>query len=274
VPATGAPNLPNTMQHLRLLSAAAALALAGVIAAQTNEPQTRPDTGSDYGWSIGGGFDYSRGDYGFATDTEMISMPLNVGYETPVWILRLTLPWVNVKGPATVVNGAGTARPTTSSESGIGDAFLSVTRRLGEVGAGVQLDFTGRAKLPTADEARGLGTGEFDYYGQFDVHRTFGSVTPFATLGYRSLGDNAVYVLKDGPYASAGAHFRASDATIVSTAFDWRGKLTDATDDSAEVAVYVTHDLDRRWQVMAYALKGMTNASPDFGGGLQVNYRF
>lgn len=248
--------------------------IASALTAQTNENRSTGDSSAVPAWSIGTGFDYSRGDYGFTTDTEMISVPLNVGYDSANWLLRLTVPWVNVKGPATVVNGSATARPTTSSESGIGDTFVTATRRVGEVGGGVHVDVTARVKLPTADDGRGLGTGEFDYYGQIDLYRTFGSITPFATLGYRSLGDNAIYVLKDGPYAAAGAHFRASDATVISTSFDWRERLNATTDHSMEAAVYVTHDFDRRWQVMAYALKGMTNASPDFGGGLQVNYRF
>lgn len=253
------------MKHLLL---SAFLAAAGLASAQTAVTTPMSST------SLGTGFDYSRGDYGFATDTEVLSVPLNLGYERGPWLLSASLSWLNVKGPATIVGGGGAPRPVTSSESGFGDIYGGATYQFGSVGGVVDMSATARVKLPTADEDRGLGTGEADYYGELTFYRTFSSVTPFVTLGYRVLGDNATYDLRDGAYASGGAHFRLSAATVVSALFSWRRPIVAGGDEAREAMIMVSHDFAERWRVTAYALKGFTDASPDFGTGLAASWRF
>jgi hypothetical protein len=225
-------------------------------------------------WTVGTGVNYSKGDYGFPTDTEVFSTPLNLGYESGAWMLRASIPWIRIDGPAANTGTGGAPRPTTESESGLGDIYASATYRFGETFGPVNLAFTGRVKFPTADEIKGLGTGENDYYGQFDFYRTFGSATPFASLGYRVLGDSLLYQLEDGVFASAGSHFRVSAATVWTIAVNWGERIFAAGDASTDAVVAITHDLDARWQLSGYALKGFTDASPDHGAGLQANYRF
>lgn len=225
--------------------------------------------------SVGTGFDFSRGDYGLAEDTDVMSVPLTLGYEQGSWLFEARIPWLRIEGPATVVAGGGSpTRPTTAAESGLGDVTLSSTYRFGPVIGAWNTAATVRAKLPTASEGRGLGTGEADFYGQFDFFRSFGSVTPFASVGYAALGDNSTYQLEDGPYASGGAHFRTSESTVVTAALSWRHRFVDGGDHGTDALVAVTHDLNPGWRVMAYALKGFTDASPDVGGGLQISRRF
>jgi hypothetical protein len=254
------------MKKLLLLS----VFLAAALLASAQTAVTAPTSTT----SLGTGFDYSRGDYGFATDTEVTSVPLNLGYENGPWLLNASLSWLNVKGPATIVGGGGAPRPTTSSESGFGDIYGSATYQFGQVAGAVDMSATVRVKFPTADEDRGLGTGATDYYGELSFYRTFSSVTPFVTLGYRVLGDNNAYDLRDGAYASGGAHFRLSAATVVSALVNWRRPIVAGGDDAQEAMFMVSHDFAERWRVTAYALKGFTDASPDFGTGLSASYRF
>ncbi|HKB56412.1 MAG TPA: hypothetical protein VKC51_02385 [Lacunisphaera sp.] len=220
------------------------------------------------------GFDYSRGDYGFTTNTEVFSTPLNLGYENHAWALSANFSYLRIKGPATVVAGSGTARPTSASESGLGDIYLGATYHFGPVAEQTNLDATARVKLPTADEARGLGTGAADYYGELTLSHIFTSVTPFATAGYRVLGDTATYQLRNGVYASGGAHFRVSPTSIVTALLNWRQPIVQGSDSSFDATAMFTRDYNARWRVMAYATKGFTNASPDVGAGFQASYRF
>ncbi|MEJ1973072.1 MAG: hypothetical protein WDM96_11615 [Lacunisphaera sp.] len=180
----------------------------------------------------------------------------------------------HIKGPATVVGGGGAARPTSNKESGFGDIYLSGTYRFGETVGKWNLDATVRVKLPTADEDRGLGTGETDGYGQIDMYRSFGKVTPFASLGWREFGTSALYPLHSGVYGSAGAHFRPSDTTIVTTSLDWGERLLAGEDNTADALVAVTQDLNPSWRAMVYVLAGFTDASPDFAAGGRFTYRF
>ncbi len=255
--------------NTRILSFVSALGLAASAAllAQTAvEPPLRSTFGS--------GVDYSRGDYGFATDTEVFSVPFEWSHETTMWRFNASIPWLKIKGPATVVGAGVPVRPPGASESGLGDLYASATYRFRNVPGETGVDLTGRVKIPTADEARGLGTGELDYYVQAQLHRSFGALTPFVTAGYRVLGDNALYQLRDGAYAGAGAWFRTSDTTVLGASYDWRERLTPANEQASEVSGYVMHDLSRSWQVLTYTTKGFSNGSPDFGAGLRLNYKF
>lgn len=225
--------------------------------------------------TLGTGFDYSRGDYGLATDTEVLSVPLTLGYEQGAWLFEARIPWLRIEGPATVVAGGGSpTRPTSAAESGLGDLSLSATHRFGEVAGKLNLAATVRAKLPTGSESRGLGTGAADYSGQLDFYRSFGAVTPFASLGYMAFGDSDLYQLEDGPYATGGAHFRTGESTVITAALSWRQRFVDGGDHGQDALLAVTHDLSPRWRLMAYALKGFTEASPDHGGGMQLSCRF
>ncbi|MBI2514395.1 MAG: hypothetical protein HYV96_20670 [Opitutae bacterium] len=246
--------------------------LAGALLAQTTTPTPPPSA-----LTVGTGFDYSRGSYGLATDTTVTSVPVEFSYEGGPWIFRAFTSWLTIKGPsaAALTGGAGNlTRPTSASESGVGDVYLDLTYRPDAISDGWHLDPTVRVKLPTADEDRGLGTGEADYYAQLTGYRTFGSVTPFVTGGYRILGDSDRYQLRDGAYGSGGAHFRTSDRTVLTASLDWRSRVVDGGDAGTEATVAVTHDLNDRWRLFVYGQKGFTDASPDVGGGMRLSYRF
>lgn len=257
------------MKPFHLLFLSALLAGSTALVVQASVPPTPPPV-----ITVGTGFDYSQGDYGFGADTEVFSVPLNLGYQSGPWLFNASFSHLTIKGPATIVGGAGTPRPTAESESGLGDIYADATYQFGPVLGSVNLAATARVKLPTADEDRGLGTGAADYYGELTFSRTFGSTTPFAITGYRVLGDYAGYPLRNGAYVSAGAHFRVSDASVVSAMLNWRQRIVTGGDDSTDALLMFSHDLDARWRLMAYGLAGFTDASPDVGAGLQVTCRF
>lgn len=245
--------------------------LAGALLAQTGAPTPPAAT------TIGTGFDYSRGSYGLASDTTVTAIPAEISHESGPWIFRAFTSWLTIKGPsaAALTGGAGNlTRPTSASESGVGDVYLDLTYRPEAVGDGWHLDPTVRVKLPTADDDRGLGTGETDYYAQLTGYRTFGAVTPFVTGGYRVLGDSDRYQLRNGAYGSGGAHFRTSDRTVLTASLDWRSRVIDGGDAGTDATLAVTHDLSERWRLFVYGQKGFTDASPDVGGGMRLSYRF
>ncbi|MEO6006299.1 MAG: hypothetical protein ABIZ04_23870 [Opitutus sp.] len=228
---------------------------------------------------LGVGFDYSSGKYGFSQSTEVFSVPLNLSLDRDRWTFKATLPYITIKGPASVVTGTGAAsgapaRPTTHSESGIGDAMLSATFHARPVPGELNVDVTGRVKFGTADEGKGLGTGETDYYTQVDLYQNFGTITPFATLGYRFLGTSTVFPLKDGLYASAGAAFRVSEKTVVGAAYDWRSRIIDGASNGTDGIAFVSTSPNERWNLLGYVIVGFNEASPDYGVGGLVTYKF
>lgn len=254
-----------------LLSLSVLTLTAASLPAQTAAPAGEPPAV----FSVGTGFDFSRGDYGLATDTEVLSVPLTLGYERGDWLFEARAPWLRIEGPAAIVAGGGSpTRPTSARESGLGDLSLSSTYRFGPVFGALQAAATLRAKLPTGSEERGLGTGGTDFAGQLDLFRSFGAITPFASLGYAAFGDGSFYTLEDGPYATGGAHFRTGESTVITAAWSWRHRLVAGGESGRDALLALTHDFSPRWRFMVYALKGFSDASPDHGGGLQVSRRF
>lgn len=252
---------------LRCIAAAAmAAAASGMYAA------------GDENFSLTGGFDYSSGNYGEPTDTTIIYFPLTGRYETGLWIFGLTVPYLEVEGPRTVVRDIGrigTQSPSgTSRESGLGDIVGSATYNLLATPDGRALDLTGKLKLGTGNRDKGLGTGENDIHVQLDGYRTIGQLSPFATLGYKFLGDPPGINLKNVFYYSIGASHKLDNERSVGAMWYGQQKTTDAGDPQSELIGYYTQKLIPWWKAQLYGVLGLANGSPDYGVGAMVTRSF
>lgn len=225
------------------------------------------------------GVDYSSGDYGEAQDTDILYIPVAVRYANDPWTLRLTVPYIRIEGPGSVVGGGdagiviggGGAQRTT--ESGIGDVVASATYTLPDLASqGTFVDLTGKVKFGTADEEKRLGTGENDYYLQIDLARTYGQMTPLATLGYRFVGEPAGSTLDDVVYFSVGGSYKFSPKTSAGLLYDFREAASPSSDDSSEIFGYVNYKLNPNWSWTVYGATGFTDGSPDLNVGVQVGY--
>ena len=230
--------------------------------------------------TVSTGFDYSYGKYGESTTTKVLFIPLTTRWDGDLWNVKLTVPYVRVSGPATVIPELGQVglppRPTAAAESGIGDIVLAgsygVIRNTGFEGPSV--DLTGRVKFGTSDFSKGLGTGETDYSTQLDCYQSFGRMTPFGSFGYRVMGDPPGFNLRNHFYTTIGANYRINQRTVVGALFDWRQKLLAGGDAGAELTGYVEHRMTDSWRLLAYGLAGFSNASPDGGLGLSLGHVF
>ncbi len=230
-------------------------------------------------FKIESGVAYSRGDYGLSSDTTVWVVPVSAVYNFDQWSFRATVPWVRLKGPATVFGDIGTGgiggppRPSSATASGVGDSLLSATFKANPGVKTLNVDLTGRLKLPTGDDARGLGTGKTDYYAQVDLYRTFGVITPFGTVGYRWLGSGR-YRLQDGAYVSGGLLYTLMPGTSVGTAVEWRDRLAAGLDTATEASVLLFRRVNEHWSANFSVMKGFTHASADYGatGGFSFTF--
>lgn len=235
-------------------------------------------------WAFSTGFDYSSGDYGGdPVDTDITFIPFTTSYKTGRWKFKATIPWVRIIGPGTVV-GAGdggvvignsnNGQATRTNESGLGDIWLSGTYESQLVPPELfYLDLTGKIKLPTADEDKGLGTGETDYTLQADLFKPLGQFTPFATVAYKIKGDPSGVNLDNVFYLSGGTDFRVSDTSNIGASLDYQEASTSASDDSLDLFAYLNQKIDSNWSYTLYGYKGLQDGSPDFGMGLQTTYK-
>lgn len=254
--------------HRSLAAAAGALVLAGSAAAQTVN-------------SLSAGAEYTSGKYGGTETTDTLYVPFVVKQETGRWTLKATIPYLRISGPANVVGagadrvtipGAGTGRRT---ESGLGDIVASAFYNLAdERSGGLGLDLGAKVKLPTADEAKGLGTGKADYALQADLFKPLGDITVFGSLGYRWYGDPAGVNLRNVPYGALGASRRLSSETTIGVAYDFRPRITSGGDEVSEATAFWSQRLSREWKLQLYGVVGFSDASPDAGVGALMERRF
>ena len=232
-------------------------------------------------WKISTGADYSSGDYGDTDDTKIKFVPLTVSYKTGNWQFKSAFSWVEIEGPGSVIGagdggvviGGGNSQVTT--ESGIGDTWLSAMYSLDTFPVDLgYLDIGAKVKIPTADEDKGLGTGEADYTLQLDYFKPLGDLTPFVTVAYKIKGDPSGTNLDNVLYLSVGSDFKYSNDSNIGLSLDYQEASSSRADDQLELFGYYNQRLDGSWSLMLYGYSGLDDGSPDYGAGVGATYRF
>lgn len=240
-------------------------------------------------FSVGIGADYSTGDYGSDTTTEIFSVPLTARYSSGNWTYKASVPWMRVQGDANVVPGLGSVdnlnprgrgrgraiddpdAADTGSTSGIGDLRLAATYSF-ETGSPLGIDLTGNAKIATADEDKGLGTGAQDYGIALDLYRDFAGTLIFGGAGYTVLGDSTFIEVDSVINANAGASWAAGNGRI-GAMYDWREAVTAEADDRSEITGFYSFPLGGN-RLQLYGVRGLSDGSPEWGAGVSFRTAF
>lgn len=235
--------------------------------------------------SLTTGFDYSTGKYGNATSTSILYIPVTAKYEMDKLTLKLTVPYISVTGPGGVIQGFGkvptttttttgrfgrTSTGTTTTNSGLGDVVASAGYNV-YAGDALSLDVVGKIKLGTADVNKGLGTGQNDYSGQIDGYYMFTSQSTFMfTGGYKIIGAPAGVPTNNVPYGMLGLDQKTSAVSNVGVMYNVVKSVSPTIPDQKDVTFYVMQKLSSGLKLQASLLKGFSNSSPDYGGGLMI----
>ncbi len=226
------------------------------------------------------GLDYSSGKYGSNVETTILSLPLAVKYETGAVTFKASLPWLSVKAPVgsslgpdgRPVDGGSGARVT---EEGMGDLVTSLTwAAYDNAQTGIAVDLIGKVKWGTADEKKGLGTGKNDVSAQADIYKTLGKTAIFATLGYKVYGDPSGIDFKNVGYGGLGVSHRLSDLTSGGLTWDYRPKVTTNGKPTNEITAFMTRKFSDATKMQFYLVKGLSDGSPDWGGGLVLSHAY
>lgn len=222
------------------------------------------------------GLDYSSGRYGASQSTEIWYVPLTAKYETGASTFKLTLPYVRIRAPGggSLIGVDAQGRPiydgtgAKSSQEGQGDVVASYSHSLfAQPVKGFLLDLAGKVKLGTADAGKGLGTGENDYTVLADLYYLAGAWTPFATVSYRVTGDPAGRNLKNVWGGTLGLGYKQSAGNSLGLMWDSRQASSATGVSSNEATAYWVHKFGGGMKLQAYAVKGFSNGSADWGLG-------
>jgi len=223
------------------------------------------------------GAHYSTGKYGGTQSTEILYVPVTGKYRSGSWTTKVTVPYLQITGPANVINGVGQTQVATgttrTTRSGMGDIIASVSNTVyNDASSGLFANLTGKVKFGTASSAQGLGTGKNDYAVETGLYQVNENLTTFGTLGYQIYGRPAGYRLNNAFYGSLGASYKVDQDTSGGILLSLGQKITTAGSTRAKALLFASRKLDRAWKMQGYVLRGFTRSVPDWGAGVTVFY--
>jgi hypothetical protein len=232
-------------------------------------------------FNIIAGAEYTSGDYGGDESIDEFYVPVTGTMDFERVTLRLTVPFLSVTAPEYTVISGPDGQPIVGegprvTESGLGDVLMSATvyDLFTAAGGDLAIDLTGKIKFGTADADKGLGTGEQDYFLQFDAFRFFEQATLMGSLGYVVRGEPDDYELDNTWFASLGASRAVTDSVRLGAFYDFRQASVPESDALQELSAWASTRLGEKGRAQFYVLAGFGDSSPDWGAGLSFSTSF
>jgi hypothetical protein len=228
------------------------------------------------------GAEYTSGDYGGTQAIDEWYIPFTARYIVDNYVFRLTVPFLSVTAPegtiiSSVTDGQvilpGTGERTT--ETSVGDVIAGMTYRdllNSETSSDIALDLTAKVKLATADEDKGLGTGENDYTVQAELYKFFNRFTSYGILGYKFRGDPPGVDLQDSLLAIVGGYYRLSPSFKAGLDYYYQQASYSDLDDQKELSAFLGYKLSDSQYMRSYLIQGFGNGSPDWGAGVMITF--
>jgi hypothetical protein len=164
--------------------------------------------------------------------------------------------------------------PDDRKVQGLGDATLSAAWSFRDIGGTrLYMDVTGRARLPTGDEARGLGRGTTDYATLAEIGWDGDGGGVFVLGGRQYLESTATVARRDTWQGSGGGWMNVGRASLVGVQGNWREASRAAGVDSRSVDVFLNLGIAAGWRLDVSASAGLSRASPDYAFGVGATWR-
>lgn len=169
-----------------------------------------------------------------------------------------------VPGLGAVDNGN---RRNNRSVSGLGDLTLSATNSAYYDSASQSgVDLTGKVKLPTGEEDKGLSSGSTDLTLRADAFKGFDRNTVFGGLGVL-LSSGGFLDIKNAAVYTLGAGHKLDARDSVGLSLDGRTALVKGSPPQRELTAFWSRSVEKLEKIQAYFLVGLANGSPDWGVG-------
>src|SRR5512137_561449 len=242
-------------------------------------------------WALSTSFNYSIGDYGTGKDTSLIYVPFTLGV-SPLERLTvsLTVPYIWQNTQTVTVTGGGVAvrknqknqlnTPTqsnvTRTEDGLGDLLLKGSFIvLPEQTWAPEIAPYLKIKFPTADDSRGLGTGEFDETLGVDLSkRFFDRWFGYVTLSYTFIGSPPGENLRNTFGWSVGAAYAVLQPLSVFAFVDGNTAIAHGQADPVELRVGAEYKLFKALKLTGSVTRGLTDGAADWGVSAGLALRF
>jgi hypothetical protein len=243
---------------------------------QAMERLSRSDTTAD----VSLGTIYAGGKFGTGSNTTIWSSALGARVRLGDVALTASLPWMRIESRSTIFTGIDATpilvAPNTSlarrTAKGFGDLTLGASYTIAPDSSPIEIELSGRAKINTASDHSGLSSGKNDYAVGTDISLPIGKITPFVSFSYRFLGDTAVYDLRDGSAASAGASYALSSDSFLLASYHYSRAATRLVDDAHELfAGASTRIPGSPLRLTGFATAGLSRGAAAASAGLALS---
>ncbi len=223
------------------------------------------------------GLQYESGDYGTGANTDLWQVPIGLDYVKGSFSAGISTAYLNAKSSGAIIVSTMTRMTTVSgsasvrSASGIGDVNMYASYQLpNTTGSDTTFHVTGRMKLGTADENKGLGTGQNDYAVEAGLITMMEKLIVFGNLGYQISGDSATVNYDNVWYANAGTTYPMDAARSVGAMLEVSQAATPGFDAPAQLTLFYNQGMDKQRYLYFYVLLGLSDGSPDSGVGANL----
>lgn len=199
---------------------------------------------------------YKTGDFGTSTRSDLYYLAPVFGYVSPTYGFSLTAPYLRL------TDKTGTQSTT---ETGIGDVVLRGNMVfIPEGKGGLSFDGVLAMKLPTADETKGLGTGETDYGLSFGLHKRLEEIKFSFMAGYIKIGNPPSFNYDDIYLYGVGVS-RVFGRTNLYTSFEGRSSVIPGAKNPQELNFGFFHVLSSQYSLKGNVFFGLNDGGPNLG---------
>lgn len=231
----------------------------------------------EYPWQVESSITADTGKYGTDQKTDLFYWPVTLKHYFSQGDVALSVPYIDLdtQGGQTVVDGA-VVQGKGSGGSGLGDVL--VKGRYNVVAQAEQrpfVDLVARLKLPTADEDKGLGTGETDVGIGTELAKRFMKDNMwFADFSYTFIGDPPDMDYDNRIAVELGLGHDFLPALMGCVFYDYRSAISPGSDDAHSVSLLANYKVTDQVRTYAMVDLGLSDGAADYGFTVGGSYRF
>ena len=144
--------------------------------------------------------------------------------------------------------------------------FFSKARRI--------IDLETKVKIPTADEDKGLGTGELDFSLMGSLYQHIDNYWIYTKIGHKWRGDSDTKNMDDGYFSKIGLSHRFNQRYSLGGNLAYHQASSSRSEERKEALLHLSYKLTKQIKTTVYTVRGYTDASPKWSGGIQFSQRF
>ncbi len=228
-------------------------------------------------WQTGLSFSYLTGDYGQENNTDIFYTAATVKRYFGKGDLTLIVPYLDITADnVAYIDGQAETVEGATGGSGLGDITLKGRYYAVEQdGLIPYIDLVGCIKFPTADENKGLGTGETDFTLLAEFTRRLDEKwLALGELGYTFVGKPEGYDVKNRYLYSIGLAYKLNPKLTLSGYLDGRTAIFEGNENPLSVLLGSEYKIRPDLRLDTLIEIGMNNGAPDLGITLGLRKRF